>query len=832
MALESYKKKRNFRKTPEPKGKKSVSAKYKNLYIIQKHAASHLHYDFRLELNGVLLSWAVPKGPCLDPAVKRLAMHTEDHPVEYGNFEGIIPEGEYGGGTVMLWDKGKWICEDENPLAAYRKGHLKFTLQAEKLNGRWNLVRSSKDEKAWFLIKSSDEFAKPLSKYDITVKEPDSVKSHLTLQEITDNYKNIWSKHGSVPAKRQKKKVLNKIKIDLSKKSMPATIHPQLATLVDKPPQEDHWIHELKFDGYRIIAFKRGKDVRLISRNNKDWTRYFPNIQKAVSQLPVKNLILDGEVVVLDAQQKSSFQLLQNAIGNHEESFVYYIFDLLYYDKYNLMSSTLGERKNILKNLSLVFDENTLRYSDHVMGSGDTVFKNACKMGLEGIVCKDINSNYEQRRTKTWLKVKCVHRQELVIGGFSPPQGSRAHFGSLYLGYFDKKKNFIFCGNVGTGFNQTSLKEIYSLLKKNITDKNPFTTRPPGVTTAIWVKPVLVAEIEFSEWTQDGSLRHPSFKGLRLDKKAGQITRETQTKIKTIEKDETKSMTKKSNVTIELSHPDKILYPETKITKQDIANYYIEIQQWIMPYVTNRLLTLVRCPENYKKCFYQKHLGEANIKGLYEIPIKEKNKTDDYIYIKDLSGLLALVQMGVLEIHPWGSTIDDVENPDMIIFDLDPAPDVAWKRVVATAKRIRKYLEEYNLQSFVKTTGGKGLHVVVPIKPEHDWETIKNFAHAFVQVLVEKYPEEYVSEMSKAKRTGKIFIDYLRNQRGATAICAYSLRARKGAPVSMPLEWDELDNNAKVNSFDIHSALKRLSKLKKDPWQKFFKIKQKLRLKK
>lgn len=821
MSLNPYNKKRNFLKTKEPKGKISRSKK-NQLYIIQKHAASHLHYDFRLELNGVLLSWAIPKGPCLDPAVKRLAIHVEDHPVEYGGFEGIIPKGQYGGGTVMLWDKGKWIPEDEDVIAAYKKGHLRFQLKAKKLNGRWSLIKFKKeDDKSWFLIKSKDEYAKSLSIFDITEEEPDSVISHKTMDEITESYKKIWEKKRVKKVVKKKPQPLKKIKINAPISKLPQRIFPQLATLVDAPPKGKTWLHEIKFDGYRMITYKDGNLIRLMSRNNKEWTAHFDKIVGAIKKLPQKKLILDGEVVVLDKAQHSNFQLLQNAIKSNEKvAFIYYIFDLLYYADFNLMHLPLVERKAILHKLIPSVNGPILRYSDHVIGSGDKIFNKACDLGLEGIISKEAHSQYEEKRSKNWLKVKCIKRQEFVIGGYMPPKKGRDCFGSLCLGVFNPKKEFVYCGNVGTGFTQASLEEIFKQLKKYKTPINPFNPHPPGIKTAIWVKPKLIAEIEFTEWTNEGSLRHPSFKGLRMDKSPSKIIREREAVVKKI-------VTKQSSY--HLTHPEKILYPEDKISKEDIANYYEEIQDWILPYIVERPLSLLRCPDGYKACFFQKHFSKAS-NVLHSIPIKTKTSVEPYVYINDLAGLMALVQMGVLEIHPWGSQIGNIERPDFITFDLDPAPDVAWKKVVAVALLLKKELAKLDLKSFVKTTGGKGLHVVVPIKPKYEWHEVKDFTHAFVDLIVSKHPDEYVSNMSKAKRPGKIFLDYLRNQRGATAVGAYSTRARKHAPVSTPLDWKELTEDFEDTFFTLLTLPARLKKLKKDPWADFFKIRQSLKI--
>lgn len=784
MPLKQYNKKRHFKKTPEPKG--AASNKHKNLFVVQKHDARHLHYDFRLELNGVLLSWAVPKGPCLDPSVKRLAVHVENHPVSYGHFEGTIPKGQYGAGTVMLWDVGTWTSEDEDPVKAYKKGHLRFTLKAKKLNGSFSLVRLRTDDKSWLLIKGNDKYAKPLSEYDVLEEKPDSVNK---------------------PLKK-------KPKLNLPTASMPNKIDPQLATLVTMPPETDNWLHELKFDGYRMIAFKNGDNVRLMTRNQNNWTTKFKNIADAVKKLPVDNLILDGEIVMLNESNKPDFQLLQNSLKQkNTHDFIYYIFDIIYYDKYKLSNVPLIKRKEILKNIISENDDQALRFSSYAIGSGKKIFAKSCQMGMEGIISKAIDSSYQEKRTKTWLKIKCIKRQEFVIGGYTKPKGARGGFGSLLLGIYNDKKELIYCGNVGTGFTQSSLQDIYQKLQRYKCNNNPFNSQInsqlAGASDIVWVKPTLICEVEFIEWTADGRLRHPSFQGLRGDKPASQVIKES-------------GMTVNSNDF--LTNPDKALYPEEGITKLDLVNYYRTVQRWILPYIINRPLTLLRCPENYHECFYQKHLNKEKPKGIERVVIKEKTKTENYLYIKNVTGLLSLAQLGVLEIHPWGSDIKKLNFPDMIIFDLDPAPDVSWKKVVAAAKLLKKELAKLKLKSFVKTTGGKGLHVVIPIKPEYDWHKVKLFAHTFVKFIVMNHPDDFVASSSKAKRKGKIFIDYLRNQKGATAIAPYSTRARAGAPVSTPLRWEELSDRAEDNFYTIFTLPARLKKLKKDPWHDFFKV--------
>jgi bifunctional non-homologous end joining protein LigD len=827
MSLNQYQKKRNFSKTPEPKG--TITHERPRLFVIQKHAASHLHYDFRIELNGVLKSWAIPKGPSLDPKVKRLAMHVEDHPVEYGTFEGIIPQGQYGGGTVMLWDSGTWSPLDDSPQLALEKGHLRFELHAEKLHGRWDLIRF-KDDKHWFLIKHQDEYAQDEDFYSLTEELNKSVLSQQTIEEITHNYARIWtsdkSKSQKPPLQNSPKNKAVLLPKNLSKSVFPSIIQPQLATLVDKPPEGDQWLHEIKFDGYRILAFKNKSEVCLKSRNNNDWSERFLSITEALQTLPFANVILDGEVVVLDSGGKSDFQLLQNSLKMQiQNSFVYYIFDILYFDKYDLKNLPLIERKSILKEV-LIQQNNALQYSDHILEKGNQMYEHACKFTLEGIISKRVDSVYLSKRNKDWLKIKCLNRQEFVIGGYTPPKGNRAFFGSLFLGVYNKDGTLDFAGNVGTGFSDETLKEIHRQLILHKSTVNPFNSNPPGYTQAHWVLPQLVGEVEFTQWTKDDHLRHPSFKGLRLDKKASAVQREQKTTIAEVKMKSSKKHKRSSQIT----HPDKVLYAEDTITKEDLLNYYEFISAYILPYIINRPLTLVRCPSDYHQCFYQRHFNKSTPQSLHSLEINTANEMDNYMYLNDKEGLLSLVQMGVLEIHPWGSRIDHLEQPDIIVIDLDPAPDVPWSRVVAAALEIKEHLEQFKLTSFVKSTGGKGLHVVIPIKAQYDWDEVKNFTHVFVQFLEKLKPKEYISTMSKTKRMGKIFIDYLRNQRTATAIGTYSTRARIHAPVSTPLAWDELSDSIDDNSYTIKTLPQRLKKLKEDPWNDFWKIKQSLRL--
>ncbi len=825
MTLRTYNKKRNFKKTPEPRGAKQTSGS-KHLYLIQKHAASHLHYDFRIELNGTLKSWAVPKGPSLDPSVKRLAIHVEDHPVSYGSFEGVIPQGQYGGGTVMLWDTGEWVPQEEQPLKAYKAGHFTFELKGKKLKGLWKLIQIKKDPKNWLLMKVQDKYARPEADYDITKKKPLGALSGATMEKIADS-DNEWISNKQLSSKKTSKAKKKALASPGKKTKMPTKISPQLATLVATPPEGDEWLHEVKLDGYRLLCFIKNKKINLMTRGHQNWTHKFPHLVDVLRTLKLDSAILDGEIVALNKKQHSDFQRLQNCIHQGDDAqLVLNLFDIIYYDEKELFDVPLLERKNLLR--TLFSDSDTLRYSDHVVGHGDTVFKKARELNLEGIVSKKINSPYSQTRNRNWQKVKCVKRQEFIVGGYTQPSGLRNYFGALLLGVYAGPTKLIYCGQVGTGFTQNTLIDMWKLLQKYKTNTMPFTINPPRARQTCWVKPAIIIEVEFFEWTGDGVLRHPSFKGIRLDKKIKEVTMEKPLIVKKTPKKKT-IKNEKNNLLENLTHPDRIMYPEKGITKLELAEYYSAVSDWILPYVTERALSLVRCPGGREKCFYQKHMAEANRKGpLYPVKIKENNKTDTYSYIKNPAGLIQLVQLGVLEIHPWGSRIEKIEKPDILIFDLDPGPQVEWKKVINSAFFLQEQLADIGLKSFVKTTGGKGLHIVVPIQPLHKWDKVKIFTHAFVEYLVQQKPNDYIGVMTKSKRTGKIFIDYLRNQRGATAIAPYSTRARENAPVAVPLAWDELSARIKSDSFTIRNLPDRLAKLQKDPWIDFFKTKQTL----
>ena len=612
---------------------------------------------------------------------------------------------------------------------------------------------------------------------------------------------------------------------------LPDFIQPQLATLVDSIPQGEEWLHEIKFDGYRILCRIERGHVSFLTREAKDWKARFKALQNAAMELPVRQAFLDGEVVALDANGLNNFQLLQNSLKqNTSSNLVYYVFDLLHLDGRDLMSMPLLERKELLKGLLPPNRDpkncGSLRYSDHWIGKGAALFEKACGMGLEGIISKRKNEPYRSGRSKDWLKTKCVKSQEFVIGGFTDPAGSRADLGALLLGVYDDTRNLRYAGRVGTGFDRQTLSDLRALLDKIERKSPPFIDPPAGFDArgVHWVKPDLVGEVVFTGWTSDGLLRHPAFKGLRGDKPARKVKRETAAFApKSASSRSNSSSTEGANhiAGVQLTHPDRVLYPEQNITKRELALYYAQIADWIMPHIENRPLTLVRCPAGYKKqCFYQRHTRDSLDNAIHSIPVREGKSTAAYLYIDSISGLIALVQMGVLELHTWGSLKEHIERPDRLIFDLDPAPSVSWKKLTEAAQTLRSRLSDVGLGAFVKTTGGKGLHVVVPIAPKQNWNFAKQFSKSVAQSVVRGAPDQYTATMSKAKRHGKIFIDYLRNMRTATAVCAYSTRARPGATVSVPIRWEELAEDVRPK-FTIPNVFDRLAHLGNDPWQDY-----------
>lgn len=856
MGLREYHRKRDFTKTAEPAGKPVKKKAARALkYVIQKHAATRLHYDFRLELDGVLKSWAVPKGPSLDPSQKHLAVEVEDHPLEYGKFEGTIPKGEYGGGEVIVWDRGTWT-PDGDPHQALASGRLSFTLSGEKLQGAWSLVRIKGREGSktnWLLIKRRDEFVRP--GYDITVKRPESVKTQRRIEEL----KNGAAKSKPVKAKPAKARTVRRkgvatvratgraVKrksksrpgdVDGSKPSrMPRDTSPQLAMLATEPPQGEQWVHEIKFDGYRVLAHAEHGRVRLITRKKQDWTHRYQIVAERLAELPVENAVVDGEVVALLPTGLSSFQALQNAgkgIGSAQLAF--YAFDLLYLDGFDLRACRLEDRKQLLAGVLPAGDE-TLRLSEHFATSGMEFLKQCCQLGLEGIISKRIDRPYVSGRTDDWIKSKCLGTEELVIGGYTMSAKIPQGFGALLMGYFDLGE-LVYAGRVGTGFSSALLLDLRQRLEALRQDKSPFPNIPRQEVdrTVRWVRPKLVAQVQFTGWTDAGVMRHPSFQGLREDKDATAVTRPAsltltqKAEAKPMKTSRRKTKVKKAaakskpaelptSISVKLTNPDRELYPEISFTKLQLATYYAQVAKWMLPHIVNRPLSLVRCPDGQTgQCFFQKHAAAGTPASLGRIEIQEKKGPGEYLYVRNIDGLVALAQISALEIHLWGSLRDKVDRPDRMIFDLDPDPEVTWPRVVEAAIRIRDLLTARNLQSFVKTTGGKGLHVVVPLSPRRrDWDEVKAFSKQLAEDLAAQEPNAYTTNMSKAARKGKIFIDYLRNDAGATAIAPYSTRAKPNATVAMPVEWKELPS-IRSDHFHVGNASQHIDSRKRDPW--------------
>jgi len=822
-ALRDYHRKRNFTRTAEPRGKLKRATGH--LFVVHKHAARRLHYDLRLELDGVLKSWAVTKGPSLSPHDKRLAVRVEDHPLDYAEFEGRIPEGEYGAGSIIVWDRGRWFT-DGDPHKGLAKGHLEFELKGSKLGGRWHLVRmkgrDSGGKENWLLIKAEDEHANDAAAADLLEAQPRSVKTGRTIDDVADSRVKIKPKRANGGARQQNqgaetvhapaKQSPQTIKGGKSA-SLPGFIEPQLASLATRPPPGDAWVHEIKFDGYRLLARIDRGHVKLKTRTGLDWTSKFPSLKKALEALPVMTALLDGEVVVETERGTPDFGGLQADLSaGRSDRFRYYAFDLLHLDGTDLTRASLLDRKTVLAGLLTGIDDGTIKYSEHFAERGDVVLKHACRLGLEGIVSKLASAPYRSGRSKAWLKSKCVDSDEFIVIGYVPSTTQRRVIGSLALGYFDKGK-LVYTGRVGSGFSTRTAEDLWRRLEDLRVVGAPLDQALPADArrNVRWTKPSLVAEVEFRGWTADGIIRHAVFKGLRHDKQASDVAPERPAM-------KTKGPAAASAaLPIPLTHPDRVLWPDVGVTKQGLAEFYAELWPWISPHVVDRPLALVRCPGGVEAgCFFQKHAW-AGI-GEHVIRSKDPEGGEELLAIKDVEGLIALTQASVLEIHVWGVRLGNIEKPDGITFDLDPAPEVGWSDLIAAAQEVRDRLKGFGLESFVKTTGGKGLHVYAPLKPHADWAVVKDFAHELAKAMAKDTPRRYLATASKKARHGRIFIDYLRNGRGATAVAAYSARARAGATVSTPLGWDELGPEMRPDRFTVLNLLHRLAHIE-DPWQ-------------
>ncbi|HEY8963534.1 MAG TPA: DNA ligase D [Alphaproteobacteria bacterium] len=819
MGLKEYQKKRDFKKTPEP-GPKVGRARKTNLsYLIQKHDATRLHYDFRLEMDGVLLSWAVTKGPSLNPSDKRLAVRTEDHPLSYGSFEGIIPKGQYGGGTVMLWDQGTWEPKGD-PHAGLKKGHLSFTLKGKRLHGAWGLIRMHTPDKRenWLLVKEKDAESLTGKKAEKFLEEEAfSITTGRSMDEIADQKTKTWSS-------KKSDKVLDKLV-----EQYPDV---QLATLVDHPPKGKDWVHEIKFDGYRLLGFVSNGAVRLRTRNGNDWTDKFTNIAEALSKLDVKDAVFDMEAVVMDENGKTSFQGLKNTLGGDtDKPIIACIFDLLHLNGKPLADQSLLDRKEPLQKILSKAKNPSLQYSDHVAGNGDTMIAKSCQLGLEGIISKLAEAPYSAGRQKFWLKSKCNKRQEFVILGYSDPKKGQRAMGALYLGYY-KGNRMQYAGKVGTGFTMRTAADIVRDLKKIEIKKPNFSRDQAAILGAgeyariHWVKPEVLCEVTFTEWTDDGHLRHPSFEGLRTDKKPIEVKEEKPIKVASAEKaaeDKIAIKPKKAKSGdlvlegITITHPERVISETGHITKGELAEYYAKAAPYMLESMGGHPISLLRCPDGVgegKECFYQRNPGRGLGPDVKPFHFKHKDKNYEYLYVENPKGIIEIIQMGAIEIHPWGAKTKNIDYPDRMIFDLDPDPSVPFEAVKLAALDLRKRLKKVGLEANLKCTGGKGLHVTVPLAEKDTWDEVKRFAEKMADQMVADVPEAYIATMSKSKREGKIFIDFFRNDYTATAIVDYGVRAREGAPVAMPLNWSELKKLKSPSQFSIKDALKRLGKVK------------------
>lgn len=814
MALETYRRKRDFGATDEPAG--TDRRGQGDAFVVQKHAARRLHYDLRLEIGGVLASWAVTKGPSLVPGEKRLAVHVEDHPLDYADFEGAIPKGQYGGGEVIVWDRGRWEPEGD-PARGLRKGRLDFTLEGAKLKGRWHLVRMGgkpgEKRENWLLIKGSDAAARDAADPDILEEAPASVISGRTVEDIAADKPAPARKAAKTAAKQTAAK---KPRAKAARDPWPGFVPPALATLKPAPPHGEAWVHEIKFDGYRLQAQLEDGKATLLTRSGQDWSEKFgAAVLEALQALPAKTAILDGELVVEGAGGASDFGALQADLGaGRSDRFVLYLFDLLYLDGEDLRKRPLVARKARLAEL-LAGAAAPLRLSEHFDEDGELMLHHACRLSLEGLVSKRRDDGYPSGRTGAWIKSKCSARQEFVVAGYVPSTVSRDLVGSLVLGIYQDGA-LVHVGRVGTGFSRATAQDLAERLKVLARKGSPFEEKLPAdaVRGVTWVNPELVAEVEFRAWTADGLLRHAAFRGLRDDKPAREIVREGGA---------VEEQPRKARPQVRLTHPDRVYWPDAGITKQGLADYYAEVWPRMAPLVVDRPVALLRCPGGVEgQCFFQKHAWKGHGKEIVTFHDPEDDSDEPLVAVDGLPALIALVQGGALEIHTWQASLADLEHPDQLVMDLDPGEGVPWAAVIEAAGEVRQRLEAAGLAGFVKTSGGKGLHVVAPLKPTPaaGWEAVKGFTAEMARSMAADAPDRYVATISKSKRAGRILIDYLRNGRNNTAIVAYGSRARPGAPVSMPLAWEELGPGIGPAQFTVGNALARIGHTD-DPWADF-----------
>jgi bifunctional non-homologous end joining protein LigD len=876
-ALKLYKAKRNFAITPEP-AEGGQEAREALTFVIQKHWATRLHYDFRLELDGSMKSWAVPKGPSYDSHDKRMAVHVEDHPISYNDFEGTIPEKQYGAGKVIIWDKGTWHPIGD-PHQGYRDGNLKFELRGHKMQGRWVLVRmrrGGEKQEPWLLIKEKDAYMRAADAFSVVDEMPDSVKAlgMPTAEQLTPEAEQAEStalEHQGKPARKTatkktavkkppatpaaartaakaatkspaKKKAGTATASDpLAKVKLPETLAPELATLVDGPPADpENWIFELKFDGYRLLARIEAGSIELWTRNGNDWTGKLEPLRAALAKMQLPDGWYDGEIVVHDRNGRPDFGLLQQAFdGEKTKNIVYFIFDAPYLDGHDLRGVPLAQRRELLQTVLGSESDGAVRFSAELAAAPEEIVAAACRMGLEGIIGKRRDARYTSRRSGDWIKLKCALRQEFVIGGYTDPKGSRVGIGSLLLGYYDDAGKLHYAGNVGAGFNGASLADIIGKLQKVASDTNPFAPTRAIDKKAHWVKPTLVAEVTFGEWTGGGAIRHSVFHGLRTDKKAGSIRRERATHVEDVMQAQTDSkpaakgkaantatnagtggkadpvagsdVDSKLPATLKVTNPDRLIDPVSGMTKIGLVRYYALVSGLMLEYMKGRPVALVRAPAGIGgELFFQKHSEVGKLPGVKQLPQELDPDHPTMLEVASVQALLSCAQWNVVEFHTQNAFAKSYEKPNRMVFDLDPGQGVSWPQIQEAAQLMRAFLEELGLPSFLKTSGGKGLHVVVPLRPQHGWDAVKGFSSFIVEHMARTLPDRFAFKSGPKNRVGKIFIDYLRNGRGATTAAAWSARARPGMGISVPVDWRELEHLTGGDQWTVATVHTRL----------------------
>jgi bifunctional non-homologous end joining protein LigD len=810
-SLRQYKAKRNFSISSEPPDGGETSTAGLS-FVVQKHWATRLHYDFRLELDGSMKSWAVPKGPSFDSRDKRMAVHVEDHPISYSSFEGTIPAKQYGAGKVIIWDKGIWLPIGD-PRAGYRDGNLKFELRGHKLRGKWVLVRmKGKGEKQepWLLIKEKDEFVRPALEFSVVDALPDSVKS-LPMPGA------VSAETGVAAATRARAPAPGAMPVGVTRSALPETLAPQLATLVDGPPTNyQDWLYEIKFDGYRLLARIDGKSIKLLTRNGNDWTAKLKPLQKELARLKLPDGWYDGEIVVHNAQGTPDFGALQSSFdAARTDAIVYYVFDLPYFDGNDLRATPLQARRDLLQKLFAAFKSDKVKFSAEFDAPPENVLASACQLGLEGVIAKRRDSNYQSSRSADWIKLKCGQRQEFVIGGFTDPKGSRSGIGALLLGVHDAKGELQYAGNVGTGFSDARLRELKARLDPLVCKTAPFASTTGLVGRPHWVKPVLVAEVSFGEWTHANHIRHSVFQGLRTDKPATQIVREKAASAARVGRPSAKAAPVSHALAdkLRVTNPERVIDGSTGTTKIELVRYYDLVGDLMMAHLKNRPVSLVRAPSGVGgQLFFQKHAETEKLPGIQQLDPALYVGHPPLLEVVDKQGLLSAAQWNVVEFHTLNTPTASLQRPDRMVFDLDPGEGVAWKTMQQATELVHAFLTQLGLPSFLKTSGGKGLHLVVPLRKLHDWEVVRGFSQAVVAHLATTIPQIFVAKSGPKNRVGKIFVDYLRNGIGATTASAWSARARPGLGISVPVGWEELAGLHSGAHWTIRTAHTRLDR--------------------